>query len=211
MRDLSRRSAEAYVAQREALGFPWLEKPVSVPSVKNENAQPELSSGGKAPDKADLLVEIGTEELPAMDLEKAYLQLQTLVPEVLADLRLEYQDVKIYATPRRLAAHIIGLAGKQAEVTQEVKGPPADRAFDKDGKLTPAGAGFARSKGVDEKDLVIKEVDGGKYVTAVVTSPGYPCWRSCRKNWPTWFPGYALTNPCAGIPAASASQDRSAG
>lgn len=172
MRDLSRRSAEAYVAQREELGFPWLEKPVSVPNVNLENEQPELSSAQKSPDKADLLVEIGTEELPATDLEKAFKQLQNLVPEILKNLRLEYKDVKIYATPRRLTAHVIELAGKQEEITQEVKGPPADRAYDKDGKLTPAGAGFARSKGVDEKNLIVKEIDGGKYVTAVIHKAG---------------------------------------
>ena len=172
MRELSRRTAEAYVAKREALGFPWLEKPVAVPSVIGNNTQPELNTSGNVPEKADFLVEIGTEELPASDLEKAYRQMQKLVPEMLADLRLDYKDVKVYATPRRLAAHVIGLAGKQSEITQEVKGPPADRAFDKDGNLTPAGAGFARSKGVDAKDLVIKEVNGGKYVTAVVHQAG---------------------------------------
>ncbi len=172
MRDLSRRTAEAYVAKREELGFPWLEKSVSVLSVKTDNQQPELNSAQEIPDKANFLVEIGTEELPATDLEKACHQLETLVPEMLSSLRLNFKEVKIYATPRRLAAHVIGLDGKQAEVTQEIKGPPADRAYDKDGKLTPAGAGFARSKGIDEKDLVVKEVDGGKYITAVIHKDG---------------------------------------
>ena len=177
MRDLSRRSAEAYVAQREALGFPWLEKTNAVKGLnqgKEAESQPELPSTPINTEPADFLLEIGTEELPAADLEKATRQLQRLVPDMLNELRLAFDEVKIYATPRRLAAHVTGLAGKQAELTQEVKGPPADRAYDKDGNLTKAGQGFARSKGVAPEDLVVKEVDGGKYLTAVVHQTGLP-------------------------------------
>ena len=177
MRDLSRRSAEAYIAQREALGFPWLNKPSAAKGLNQSTeteTQPELPSTQVSTEQADFLLEIGTEELPAADLENAFKQLQKLVPDMLSDLRLEFDEVIIYATPRRLAAHVSGLAGKQAELTQEVKGPPADRAYDKDGNLTSAGAGFARSKGVDAKDLIVKEVDGGKYLTAVVHQSGQP-------------------------------------
>jgi glycyl-tRNA synthetase len=105
-------------------------------------------------------------------MESAWQQLQTLAPAMLSDLRLEHKDISVYATPRRLVVHVSQLAGKQAEVTQEVKGPPADRAYDKDGKLTPAALGFARSKGVDAKDLFVKEIDGGKYLTAKVHQSG---------------------------------------
>jgi len=171
MRELSRRTAETYIAQREALGFPWLEKPAAVAnSVSAE--QPELPKAEKSDQAADFLLEIGTEELPAADLENAWGQLQTLVPDMLSGLRLDYKEIHVYATPRRLAVHVSDLAGKQAEVTQEVKGPPAERAYDKDGQLTPAALGFARSKGADVKDLTVKEVDGGKYLTAVVHQPG---------------------------------------
>ena len=172
MRELSRRTAEAYVAQREALGFPWLQKPAAVVSAGKASPQPELPAAPKSAEPADFLLEIGTEELPAADMESAWQQLQTLVPEMLTGLRLEFKDVKIHATPRRLVAHVTQLAGKQVEVTQEVKGPPADRAYDKEGNLTSASLGFARSKGVEAKDLIVKEVDGGKYLTAIVHQPG---------------------------------------
>jgi len=172
MRELSRRTSEAYIAQREALGFPWLNKPVAASPASISNQQPELPAAAKSAEPADFLLEIGTEELPAADLENAYQQLQNLVPEMLSGLRLEFKDFKVHATPRRLAVHVSQLAGKQVEVTQEIKGPPADRAYDKDGNLTPAALGFARSKGVDAKDLTVKEVDGGKYLTAVVHQPG---------------------------------------
>ncbi len=169
MRELSRRTAEAYIAQREALGFPWLNKPAATAKA---SPQPELPAAHKSAEAADFLLEIGTEELPAADMESAWQQLQNLVPEMLSGLRLGYQNIKVHATPRRLVVHVSQLAGKQAEVTQEVKGPPADRAYDKDGNLTPAALGFARSKGVEAKDLTVKEVDGGKYLTAMVHQPG---------------------------------------
>jgi glycyl-tRNA synthetase len=177
MRDLFRRTAEAYIAQREALGFPWLEKPSTVQTIQKSGEgqiQPDLLSEQKSAEPADFLLEIGTEELPAADLGNARQQLQNLVPEMLADLRLDYKEIMVHATPRRLVVHISELAAKQAEVTQEVKGPPADRAYDNDGNLTPAASGFARSKGVDVKDLIVKEIDGGKYLTAVVHQTGRP-------------------------------------
>ena len=176
MRDLSRRSAEAYVAQREELGFPWLDKPGLISSGEQDSEikqQNELPLAQKTDKTSDLLLEIGTEELPAADLENAYGQLQKLVPDMLTELRLTYKDIAVYATPRRLAVHVSELAGKQDEVTQEVKGPPADRSYDKDGNLTKAALGFARSKGVEAKDLEVKEVDGGKYLTAIVHQPGH--------------------------------------
>ena len=81
MRDLSRRSAEAYIAQREALGFPWLEKQTAA-DAQMEKHDPQLSlpADQKADTPADFLLEIGTEELPAADLESALQQLEQLVP-----------------------------------------------------------------------------------------------------------------------------------
>ncbi|MDK2982520.1 MAG: glycyl-tRNA synthetase [Chloroflexota bacterium] len=171
MRELSRRTSETYIAQREALGFPWLEKPSAVASSVSME-QPKLPEVEKTDQPADFLLEIGTEELPAADLENAFGQLQTLVPAMLSDLRLNYEAINVYATPRRLMVHVSKLDGKQVEITQEVKGPPADRAYDKDGQLTKAALGFARSKGVEADDLTVKEVDSGKYLTAVVHQPG---------------------------------------
>ena len=173
MRDLSRRSAEAYIAQREALGFPWLEKQTAADD-KMEKHDPQLSlpADQKADSPADFLLEIGTEELPAADLENALQQLEQLVPAMLADIRLEHGEVKVFGTPRRLVVWIESLAPTQADLTQKVKGPPADRAFDKDGAPTPAAIGFARGKGIDVKDLKKEEIDGGVYLMAEIHQTG---------------------------------------
>ena len=173
MRDLSRRSAEAYIAQREALGFPWLQKQFSTDGqIKKPDPQLSLPTDQKADTPADFLLEIGTEELPAADLESALQQLEQLVPAMLADSRLGHGEVKVFGTPRRLVVWIESLAPTQQDLTQKVKGPPADRAFDKDGAPTPAAIGFARGKGIDVKDLKKEEIDGGVYLMAEIHQVG---------------------------------------
>ncbi|MCJ7518280.1 MAG: glycine--tRNA ligase subunit beta [Anaerolineaceae bacterium] len=173
MRDLSRRTAEAYIAQRETLGFPWLEKlAAKTGQAANESPQMSLPTAEKSEKPSDFLLEIGTEELPASDLESALQQLEQLVPAMLTDLRLEHGDVKVFGTPRRLVVWVESLAARQEDLTQKMKGPPADRAFDKNGNPTPAANGFARGKGVDVKNLKKEEIDGGVYLMAEVHLPG---------------------------------------
>ena len=176
MRDLSHRTAEAYVAQREKLGFPWLEKPTmrgrKIKSKSSEEEQMNLPSEVNLPETADLLVEIGTEELPAADLEEALSQLKKSVQETINNLRLSFDEVRILGTPRRLAVHIRSLSSRQDDQTLVFKGPPSKQSFDKDGNPTSAAIGFARSKGLDTKDLIKKIVDGGEYLVAEVHEKG---------------------------------------
>lgn len=169
MRDLSRRNAEAYLAQREALAYPLLkredEPQQSLPA--QPDVLPEIET-----ESADLLVEIGTEELPASDLQTALEQLETLLPAALAEARLAYKRLDIFGTPRRLVMMVTGLATHQTDLESEVKGPPANRAFGPDGSPTPAAIGFARSKGQDVSALRVKEIDGGQYVVINVHERG---------------------------------------
>ncbi len=175
MRDLARRSAEAYVAQREALGYPWLEKPRLSPApAVSVDQQISLPIAAADSQPADFLLEIGTEELPAADLENALQQLRSLAPEMLQELRLSCEELKVFATPRRLVVFMRQLDGEQSDLTQEVKGPPAEKASDAEGKLNQAALGFARSKGITPENLIVKELDGGKYLTALVHQSGLP-------------------------------------
>jgi glycyl-tRNA synthetase len=121
-----------------------------------------------------LLIEIGTEELPVGDLDAAIEQLQEQVPVWLASLRLEHGVVRVLGTPRRLVVYVEDVAPRQADLEQVVKGPPAARAFDLDGKPTSAAEGFARSKGIAVTDIHIREMDGGRYAAAVVRQAGRP-------------------------------------
>ncbi len=118
------------------------------------------------------MLEIGTEELPAGDLELALGQLGERLPGMLEDLRLEHGAVSIQGTPRRLVVYIEDLASRQDDLEQVIKGPPAERAFGPDGAPTKAAEGFARSKGVALEDLEVRELDGGRYAVALVHQTG---------------------------------------
>ena len=176
MRELSRRVTEAYLEQRQRLEYPWMEQ---LPAPSQQAAAVDQQ---KIPGKAQsavidqtvepLLVEIGTEELPAGDLNTAIEQLRSKTPEMLESLRLGHGKVHVHGTPRRLVVYVEELAARQADVEQVVKGPPAARAFGPDGSPTPAAEGFARSKGVAINDLQVREIDGGSYVVAIVRQAG---------------------------------------
>ena len=171
MRDLSRRVAEAYLEQRQHLEYPWLKETAAEAVAASAAAAPALRPLGNP---ASLLLEIGTEELPVGDLESALEQLRTRLPALLADLRLAHGALRVQGTPRRLVAYVEDVAPSQPDLEQVVKGPPADRAFDSLGQPTKAGEGFARSKGVTVQDLQVSEMDGGRYVTALVRQAGRP-------------------------------------
>jgi glycyl-tRNA synthetase len=168
MRDLSRQVAEAYVAQRAAMGHPWRrEAAASVPAAA---ADPQPHPTAPAP----LLVEIGVEELPPGDLESALAQLREAVPQALEAARLQHGGLRILGTPRRLVILVEALDIRQADRVSQVKGPPADRAFDASGAPTAAAAGFARGRGVAVESLRVVEMDGGRYAVADVAETGQP-------------------------------------
>ncbi len=180
MRDLSRRVAEAYVEQRKSLEYPWLNQGNGQPAVSQKGstgaARQALYSPLMTQTQAPgiFLFEIGTEELPAADLDGALAQLKERLPTWLNDLRLEHGEWQVFGTPRRLVVWVKDLAPGQVDRESVVKGPPADRAFDAQGKPTKAGEGFARSKGLPASDLQVRELDGGKYVVAIVLETGRP-------------------------------------
>lgn len=165
MRDMAHRISETYVAQREKLEFPFLEESAKVvPGEKpTPAAVPNLPTG-----PTDFLLEIGTEELPAADLQSSLDQLKARVPELLKELRLPYGKISVQGTPRRLVVIVEDLADRQTAKESIVKGPPASRGFDAAGQPTKAAEGFAQSKGVSLSDLQTREIDGGVYLVAVV-------------------------------------------
>ncbi|TJY43415.1 glycine--tRNA ligase subunit beta [Cohnella pontilimi] len=120
----------------------------------------------------DLLLEIGMEEVPARFVRAAMEQLKDKTEKWLQSSRLTYGDVQSYATPRRLAVLVSGLADKQEDVSEEVKGPARKIALDESGAWSKAALGFARSQGVDPEALFFKELAGVEYVYANKSSIG---------------------------------------
>ncbi|MCK4547074.1 MAG: glycine--tRNA ligase subunit beta [Candidatus Eisenbacteria sp.] len=122
----------------------------------------------------DLVIEIGTEEIPASYIPPALKQLERGLAETLAKERLSCRGLWTGATPRRLVIRAEQLAERQEDVTVEVAGPPKARAFDEEGKPTKAAIGFARGQGVDVGDLQVKKLPRGEYVVATVKHKGRP-------------------------------------
>ncbi len=118
----------------------------------------------------DLLLEIGTEEMPANVMPAAVSQLETLAKEKLAAARLSFENVKVYGTPRRLAVLVTSAAERQADEAVKKRGPSVSVAFDADGKPTRAAEGFACGLGISV-DALVRE---GDYVWADIVNVGKP-------------------------------------
>lgn len=116
---------------------------------------------------ASYLLEVGTEELPASFIVDALRQWQERIPKNLDEHQLTTSKINVYGTPRRLAVLIEGLPIEQSDRNLEIKGPAIGSAFvngDVQGEPTKALIGFAKSKGIDLKDIFIKETDKGAFV-----------------------------------------------
>ena len=96
---------------------------------------------------ADLLFEIGTEELPAAYLPDLIAQLRDEAGTLFEAAHLPCRDIRSFGTPRRLVLLARGLATLQQKPGEEVRGPSKQASYDKDGKPTPALQGFLRSQG----------------------------------------------------------------
>ncbi|MDY6351069.1 MAG: glycine--tRNA ligase subunit beta [Selenomonas sp.] len=116
----------------------------------------------------ELLLEIGTEEVPAHVMPGILAQLKEKAEAALKDARIDFESVETLGTPRRSALLVHGVAEKQADVSSENRGPSIKIAFDADGNPTKAAQGFARGQHVKPEDLVQK--DG--YVYAIVHEEG---------------------------------------
>jgi glycyl-tRNA synthetase beta chain len=120
----------------------------------------------------DLLIEIGTEELPPGALLKLSQAFEKALLDGFKDLNLAVQKSEAFATPRRLAVRLDALAEKQADSSIEKRGPAVQAAFDKHGKPTPAATGFARSCGVNVDQLKRLKNENGEWLLFETVQPG---------------------------------------
>jgi len=122
----------------------------------------------------NLLLEIGTEEMPPSVLAPAVRELEGLLKKGLQEADLGYASSITGATPRRLSIYLENIPLKQPDKRLHIIGPPAPVAFDKNGRPTKAAEGFARKNGLDVSELRIEETDRGPYVVADKHQPGSP-------------------------------------
>ena len=119
-----------------------------------------------------LLLEIGTEEIPAGYIEPALNAMADDLTQRLATARIDCGEVEVSGTPRRLAIIIDNVAAKQQPLSEEVIGPPEKIAFDDSGKPTMAARKFAEKVGVAVNRLKVKQTDKGRYLFARKTERG---------------------------------------
>ena len=101
----------------------------------------------------DFLVELGSEELPPKALAGLADALRNAFTRQLDTQLIGYDRIEAFATPRRLALLVHGIAERQKDSSSEKWGPPLAAAFDADGNATKAAQGFARKCGVNVEQL----------------------------------------------------------
>jgi glycyl-tRNA synthetase beta chain len=121
---------------------------------------------------AELLLEIGVEELPYQFIAPALAALNDSAEQLLKDQRLAFRSVRTLGTPRRLTLVVEGLATHQSSMIKEVLGPSKAVAFDPAGQPTRAATGFAAGQGVSVQDLEIRRTPKGEYLFAVKQEQG---------------------------------------
>ncbi|WP_164668581.1 glycine--tRNA ligase subunit beta [Virgibacillus doumboii] len=112
----------------------------------------------------DVLIEIGLEELPARFVDTAESQLISMTKDWLDELRISYDSITSYSTPRRLAVLIKDIAEKQTSFEEEVKGPAEKIAKDDQGNWSKAAIGFTKGQGKTVDDIYMKDLKGTNYI-----------------------------------------------
>jgi len=138
-----------------------------------------------------LLLEIGTEEIPAGYIEPALDALSQTIVRKLDAARIVHGGVNVYGTPKRLAVEIAGVAEKQAPLSVEMIGPPKKVGFDDQGRPTVAAEKFAEKAGVAVAKLIVKETEKGAYLCAQKMERG----KSSRAVLSTILPETILATP----------------
>ncbi len=120
----------------------------------------------------DLLIELGTEELPPKALKKLSDAFTGGIVDGLKKAGFEINEVASFAAPRRLAVLIKNIAAAQPDRNIERKGPALKAAYDADGNPTKAVMGFARSCGVEVSELQQQETEKGVWLVFRATEKG---------------------------------------
>ena len=124
--------------------------------------------------RADLLIELGTEELPPKALAALMRAFGEALAEGLDEARLAHGTVKAYASPRRLAVLVEALAAAQPAQPRERRGPPVSLALDRDGKALPPAEAFANKCGVPVAALERQRTAKGEWLAFRSVEPGRP-------------------------------------
>jgi len=135
----------------------------------------------------ELLLEIGTEEIPAGFIPQALVDLEALVKKELEASRIDFNGVKTLGTPRRLVLVIECVSEKQRDEETKKIGPSKQAAFDTKGNPTKAAVGFAKNQSVPVESLTMIQTEKGEYVYAVKKESGRPTSELLAALIPKWI------------------------
>ncbi len=141
---------------------------------------------------SEFLLEIGTEEIPARFIPPVLEEMAATFKRLLEQERLVVGEVLTWGTPRRLALLARQVAAAQAEVNEEVIGPPKAVAFDAAGKPTPAALGFAKKQGVAVSDLIEVDTPRGVYLAVSKRTAGRPAAERLKEVLPGFILGLSF-------------------
>ena len=122
----------------------------------------------------NVVLEIGTEEIPAQYMENALKDLNRLAKKYLEESSINHKEIKVYGTPRRLILFIFHIKDKQEDIFQKIKGPAYSIAYNKDSQPQKPALKFAQSQGVNVGDLIVEDTKKGKYIFASNSIIGQP-------------------------------------
>ena len=125
-------------------------------------------------EKQDFLFELGVEEIPAAYIAGAINTIKDHFEKNLKKVNLDYNELKIFSTPRRFAIKITSLQTQQKDEIIERTGPTKELAYDANGNLTNAALGFLRGAGADKKDIIIKQTSKGDKIAIKKEIKGKP-------------------------------------
>ncbi len=137
-------------------------------------SQDQTPSKGNSCEQLPLLLEIGSEEIPARFIPAAMADMERLFRAELKQTHLQVDGLRVMATPRRMVLMANGLDVRQPDRNLEIKGPPVSVAFGADGAPTPAALGFAKKTGLALEDCERGEDKRGEFLVARVTETGRP-------------------------------------
>jgi len=135
----------------------------------------------------ELLLEIGTEEIPAGFVPQALMDLEALAKKELEANRIDFSGTKTLGTPRRLVLAIESVSEKQRDEEMRKIGPSKQAAFDAKGNPTKAAIGFAKGQSVPVESLTVVQTEKGEYVCAVKKESGRPTAELLSSLLPKWI------------------------
>ena len=122
--------------------------------------------------KENLLIELGTEELPPKALKSLRDSLKSGIESGLKSAELNFDNIEAYATPRRLAVLVKQVETEQQDKEAEKRGPAVNVAFDDSGKPTKAAEGWARSNGITVEQADRLKTEKGEWLLHKATVKG---------------------------------------